>query len=50
MKERTYKNGVTFYANDEMYETIKQLSDSMEISLGQLIREAIDEYLAQQEK
>ena len=45
MKEKKFKNGVTFFTTDAMYEAIRQLSDSMQISLGQLIRDAIDEYL-----
>lgn len=50
MKPKKLKNGVTVFTTDEMYESIKRISDEQEISLGQLIREAIDAYLSNQPK
>lgn len=45
MKPKKYKNGVTFFTTDEMYEEMKIISGEREISLGELIREALERHL-----
>ena len=45
MKLRKYTQGITIFTTPDMYHQVKQLSDRMEISLSELFREMIMEYL-----
>jgi hypothetical protein len=45
MKLRRYTQGVTIFTTPEMYREVKRVSDEMEISLSELFREMITEYL-----
>jgi hypothetical protein len=45
MKLRKYTQGITIFTTPEMYHEVKQLSDRLEISLSELFREMIMEYL-----
>ena len=45
MKLRRYTQGITIFTTPEMYHDVKRLSDRMEISLSELFREMIMEYL-----
>ena len=45
MKLRRYTQGVTIFTTPEMYHEVKRVSDEREISLSELFREMITEYL-----
>jgi len=45
MKKKKYQQGITFFVETEMYESIKKISDQLEIGLSELLRELIDAYL-----
>lgn len=45
MKLRKYTQGITIFTTPEMYHEAKRMSDRMEISLSELFREMITEYL-----
>lgn len=45
MKLRKYTQGITIFTTPEMYHEVKRMSDRMEISLSELFREMITEYL-----
>jgi hypothetical protein len=45
MKLRKYTQGVTIFTTPEMYHEVKRVSDEMEISLSELFREIISQYL-----
>lgn len=49
MKQKVFKNGVTFFSTDEMYDCMKRISGEREISLGQLIREALERHLFEED-
>jgi len=45
MKLRRYTQGITIFTTSEMYNEVKRVSDEMEVSLSELFREMITEYL-----
>jgi len=45
MKVKKYVHGVTFFVSAEMLKLLKKVSDQKEISLSELLREIIDQYL-----
>ena len=45
MKLRKYTQGVTFFTTPEMYQEVKKVSDETLVSLSELFREMISEYL-----
>ncbi len=47
MRTKKMTNGLTFAMSNEMFEEIKRISDDKEISLGELVRNILQEYLDQ---
>jgi len=45
MKTRKFTQGITIFATPEMYADIKTVSDQMRVSLSELFRKIIGEYL-----
>ncbi|HQO64803.1 MAG TPA: hypothetical protein PK528_14430 [Syntrophorhabdus sp.] len=45
MKLRKYTQGVTIFTTPEMYCEVKKVSDEKQVSLSELFREMISEYL-----
>ncbi len=45
MRTKKMTNGLTFAMSNEMFEEIKRISDDKEISLGELVRNILQEYL-----
>jgi metal-responsive CopG/Arc/MetJ family transcriptional regulator len=45
MKTRKYTQGITLFTTPEMYHEVKRVSDETEVSLSELFREMITEYL-----
>ncbi len=45
MRKRNFVVGITFFANQSMYEELKDISDNRQIGLSELIRSVINEYL-----
>ena len=45
MKLRRYTQGITIFTSPQMYQDVKRISDEREISLSELFREMITEYL-----
>jgi len=45
MKLRKYTQGVTIFTTPEMYQEVKKVSDETQVSLSELFREMISEYL-----
>jgi len=45
MKLRKYTQGVTIFTTPEMYCEVKKVSDEKQVSLSELFREMITEYL-----
>jgi metal-responsive CopG/Arc/MetJ family transcriptional regulator len=45
MKLRRYTQGITIFTTSKMYHEVKRVSDEMEVSLSELFREMITEYL-----
>ena len=45
MKPRKYTQGVTIFTTPEMYQKVKQVSDETQVSLSELFRKMITEYL-----
>ncbi len=45
MKLRKYTQGVTIFTTPEMYCEVKKVSDETQVSLSELFREMITEYL-----
>lgn len=50
MRVRKFKNGVTFFVTDAMYETMKDTSKTNGKTLGEFIREAVQASLADYQK
>ncbi len=47
MRTKKMTNGLTFAMAQEMFDEIKHISDDKEISLGELVRNILQEYLDQ---
>ncbi len=47
MRTKKMTNGLTFAMSNEMFDEIKRISDDKEISLGELVRNILQEYLDQ---
>lgn len=45
MKPRKYTQGVTIFTTPEMYQEVKKMSDETQVSLSELFRVMISEYL-----
>ncbi len=45
MKLRKYTQGVTIFTTPEMYEEVKKVSDAEQVSLSEIFRQMITEYL-----
>jgi len=45
MKTKKYIQGITFFITLEMYREIKLISDTKQMSLSELLREVIEDYL-----
>lgn len=45
MKLRKYTQGISIFTTQEMYQEVKRVSDEMQISLSELFREMINQYL-----
>jgi hypothetical protein len=45
MKRKTYTQGVTFFITLEMLEALRKMSDDSQISLSELLRNIIKEFL-----
>jgi hypothetical protein len=45
MKLRKYTQGITIFTTPEMYHEVKRVSDELEVSLSELFREMISQYL-----
>lgn len=45
MKLRKYTQGVTIFTTPEMYEEVKKVSDAKQVSLSEIFRQMITEYL-----
>jgi metal-responsive CopG/Arc/MetJ family transcriptional regulator len=45
MKLRKYTQGITIFTTPEMYQEVKSASDQMQISLSELFRKIIRQYL-----
>jgi metal-responsive CopG/Arc/MetJ family transcriptional regulator len=50
MKKKKYVQGITFFTTERMYEELETLSDALEISLSELLRQAVKNYLREMEK
>ncbi len=46
MKSKRFIRGITFFSSEGMYQQIKALCDRKEISLSEILREAVGMYLA----
>jgi len=45
MKLRKYTQGVTIFTTPEMYQEVKKVSDAEQVSLSEIFRQMITEYL-----
>jgi hypothetical protein len=45
MREKQYTQAITFFVTVPMYQAIKEISDRKRISLSELMRKIISEYL-----
>lgn len=45
MKAKRYTHGVTFFMAPEMFQELKQLSDTRQLSLLELLRNIIEQHL-----
>ena len=50
MKYRKYVQGITFFTTPQMYQDVKQASDELAISLGEFLRNIIEEYFKKRPK
>jgi hypothetical protein len=48
MRLKRYTHGLTFFITTEMFEALKKISDEKEISMSELLREVLDQYICQQ--
>jgi hypothetical protein len=44
MKQRKFTNGITFFTTQEMFQTLKGISDEKELGLSEVLRNIIEEY------
>ena len=45
MRGKTFTHGITFFVTAEMYQRIKKDTDELQISMSDLIRRLIEDYL-----
>jgi len=45
MRKKLFTHGTTFFMTVEMYDKVKKITDSREISVSNFVRELIEEYL-----
>jgi hypothetical protein len=45
MKKKQYTQGVTFFITPAMFEALKKISDERQISLSELLRNIIEQFL-----
>jgi len=45
MREKSFTHGITFFVTAEMYQTIKKDTDQLRISVSDLMRRLIEDYL-----
>ena len=45
MRKKLFTHGTTFFMTAEMYDKVKRVTDSLEVSLSDFIRGLIEEYL-----
>jgi hypothetical protein len=45
MKKKQYTQGVTFFIKPAMFEALKKISDESQISLSELLRNIIEQFL-----
>ena len=45
MKLRKYTQGITLFVEPQMYHEVKQVSDTEQVSLSEIFRQMIAEYL-----
>jgi hypothetical protein len=45
MRTKKYTHGITFFMTPQMYEDIRKLSDQREVSISEVFRNIVSEYL-----
>jgi hypothetical protein len=50
MKRKKYVRGLAFFTTEKMHKELIALSDALEISLSELLRQAVKNYLQQMKK
>ena len=45
MRTKKYTHGITFFMTPQMYEDIRKLSDVREVSISEIFRTIVSEYL-----
>ncbi len=45
MRERRFTHGITFFTTPEMYQAVKKDTDELRISVSDLMRRLIEDYL-----
>jgi hypothetical protein len=45
MREKQYTHAITFFANVDMYRTIKNISDERKVSLSVILRTALSKFI-----
>ncbi len=45
MREKQFTHGITFFVTPEMYQTVKKDTDELRISVSDLMRRLIEDYL-----
>jgi hypothetical protein len=47
MRAKKYTHGLTFFITLDMYNALKQLSDEKQVSISELLRGVLDNYIGQ---
>jgi hypothetical protein len=50
MRTKKYTHGITFFMTPQMYEDIRKLSDQREVSISEVFRNIVSEYLERHQR
>lgn len=48
MRLKKYTHGLTFFITVDMFEALKQMSDEKQMSMSELLREVLEQYVGKQ--
>jgi len=47
MRLKRYTHGLTFFITGEMFEALKKIADEQQMSMSEILRVVLDEYICQ---